>query len=268
MTHSLLVVEGAHDASFFGHLLKAKGYQQAITLSALPDFWEPLIPRRYPTGPEGRLDRVIHFPDVYFLSNDDTVGIQVAGGETRLIESMRVSLERLGTDSFAGLGIVLDTDHEKKAHERFTDFTRKLEALNDSAATEGVPGFPLSLPTVPGLAAAGAPRVAVHLFPGGDRQGTLETILLECVHGEHPMLTRAAETLIMYVDRKSPSGSQPLKNMRKGSGRAKAHAGIVASLLHPGASLAVSLRDDDWGITGVNSVEAVRAASAFLAEIV
>ena len=266
MTHSLLVVEGAHDASFFGLLLRAKGYQRSVILPDVPDFWKPLIPRRYPVDPEGRLDRVIRLPDVYCLSGDDTVGIQVAGGENRLVASLTTALERLGIENFAGVGIVLDTDHEKTARERFAAFVKQLEALNESAVAEGVSGFPLLLPAVAGRAAAGVPRVGVHLFPDNNRQGTLETILLECVRDEHPLLTRAAGTLVMYADRKSPSVSPPLRRMRRASGRAKAQAGILANLLHPGASLAVSLHDDNWGITGVNSA-AVRAASDFLAEI-
>src|SRR5208283_2158909 len=100
MTHSLLVVEGAHDASFFGHLARARGYSQVRVLSGMPDFWLPMIPRRYPLEPGENLDRVIRFPDVHVGPDNNTLGIIVAGGKDRIPSSLRIPLERLGTDSF------------------------------------------------------------------------------------------------------------------------------------------------------------------------
>ena len=173
MAHTVLVVEGAHDASFFGQLIRARGYKRAGTLSDVPEFWMPLIPRRYPTDPAGRLDRVIQFPEIHVSNDGDTLGIIVAGGEERLIEGLRTPLEQLGP-SFAGIGMALDTD-QYDPHVRLgsTCSSQDLVNSNADASAEGTPGFPLELPREPGVAVAGPPKLGVYLFPDNMRQGTL-----------------------------------------------------------------------------------------------
>ena len=195
MAHAVLVVEGAHDASFFGQLIRARGYKRAGTLSDVPEFWMPLIPRRYPTDPAGRLDRVIQFPEIHVSNDGDTLGIIVAGGEERLIEGLRTPLEQLGPSSFAGIGMALDTDQLSSCAARFDMLVSRFSQLNADASAEGTPGFPLELPREPGVAVAGPPKLGVYLFPDNMRQGTLETVLLECLNTEQSQIARAANLL-------------------------------------------------------------------------
>ena len=179
MTHALLIVEGAHDASFFGHLARMRGYRAVRTMSEMPEFWRPLIPTRYPVDDAGNLDRVIPFPEVHTDPGSNTLGVIVAGGDSRLVEGLRIPLERLGTGSFTGIGIALDTDLAYSARERFDSIVAKLVALNRDAVGEGVPGFPLPLPTSPGPVKRGSREIGIHQFPDNVRQGSLETVLLE-----------------------------------------------------------------------------------------
>lgn len=204
-----------------------------------------MIPRRYPIEGE-RLDRVIHIPDIHVAPNGDTFGIVVAGGQDRLVGTLRIPLERLGANAFSGIGIVLDADNTATVGERFETFVEKLKVMNLDATSDGVPGFPLPLPTAPGIVTVGPPRMGVHIFPDNVRLGTLETILLECAASDHAILTRSAKLLVDYVDRKLPAGTSSLRRLRSASGRLKAHAGIVANVLQPGASLAVSIQTGGW----------------------
>jgi hypothetical protein len=267
MTHSLLVVEGAHDASFFGVLARARGYSQVRALSGVPDFWLPMIPRRYPLEPGENLDRVIRFPEVYVGPDSNTLGVIVAGGQDRIPSSLRIPLERLGTDSFSGIGIVLDTDHDLTVQGRFNAFLAKLFELNRDAEAEGVSGFPLSLPAAPGIVGTGTPRIGIHLFPDNGRQGLLETVLLECAAAEHPLLERSTSVLVRYIDRKTPPGAKSLQRLRSASGRAKAQAGMIANIMQPGASLAVSIQTGGWLDGSAETTPGVLAADRFLASV-
>ncbi len=267
MTHSILIVEGSHDASFFGHLVRARGYHFARTLSEVPAFWLPMIPRRYPAEPGDHLDRVIRFPEVYADPGGNTLGIISAGGQDRLVTSLRIPLEMLRADSFSGVGMVLDTDHGVPARDRFDALVTQLIALNSDAVAEGVSGFPLPLPVAPGTVAEGTPRMGIHLFPDNARPGSLETVLLECAAAEQPLLERSTGMLVRYVDQRMPSGVTSLVRLRSGSGRVKAQAGMIANLLQPGASLAVSIQRGGWLVGSAMATPCVVAAEQFLASI-
>ncbi|HWZ44579.1 MAG TPA: hypothetical protein VNW97_13975 [Candidatus Saccharimonadales bacterium] len=64
MAYFLLVVEGVHDAAFFGLLLKQRQFSKVAFLSGIDAYWQKLIPTKFPANPQGRLDHVVSFPDI------------------------------------------------------------------------------------------------------------------------------------------------------------------------------------------------------------
>lgn len=264
MASSLLVVEGAHDASFFGQLLAAKGYRQTRRLSDVPEHWRPLIPVRYPVDPDGRLDRVIRFPDIHVGAGGHDCGIVVAGGDSLLIDGLRTALEQLGTERFAGIGIVMDVDHDIDATTRFDRCVGQLAQLNQEAQADGTPGFPLPLPATPGLLTSEAPAIGIYLLPDNLRQGTLETLLLECAALEHPFLEAATAGLVGELAQQAEAHRRSLKALAGPSRRAKAQAGMIANVLQPGDSLAVAVQRGGWLGTGALTVPGVVLADRFL----
>ena len=188
------------------------------------------------------------FPEIYsHPERGDTFGVEVASGDGALLDTLRTALDNNEAATFASLSLVLDTDLQTEA-ERFAAFRSKIDAWNAQGLKDERPGFPLAFPDHPNAVVAGAPRVGIYLLPGDGEQGTLETILLACAAHRHPDLHARALALITQTDESFPTDADPdpLKALRRGSGRAKAHCGVIGNVFKPGASLSVSLRETAW----------------------
>lgn len=265
MASTLIVVEGAHDASFFGYLIQGLGYQKARTLDQLPEWWRRLIPRTYPVTAKGTLDRVIRIPDVYTDSRGNDLGIVNAGGDTGVAGNLQETLKLLDVARFVAIGLAIDADHQITARQRFDDLITQLTAMNDEGQREHATGFPIPLPDQPGVIAPGPPRLGIFILPDNARAGTLETVLLEAAARDHPVIHRGARILVNYL------ATRPLipTGLTGNPGRhAKAMAGTVANVLVPGASLAVALHTGGWFGDGATDVPAMKTAQAFLRELV
>ena len=76
MKHSLVIVEGVHDAAFIGHLLRASGFKAVEDIAKVPDIWRDLIPKIFPDG--DKLQHVVSYPDIY---------ISITKEKTKLLQS-------------------------------------------------------------------------------------------------------------------------------------------------------------------------------------
>lgn len=267
MANHLLIVEGAHDAAFFGRLLAARGFQEAKTKGQVPDFWQPTIPNQFPLRPNGQLDRVMPFPEIHVhAGRGDVVGIEVAEGDGAVLRALRSFLDQFQTSDFASLSLVLDTDLDFTEAQRFAAFRALTDPWNAKGVADDRPGFPLAFPEIQNTVVAGPPRLGVYLLPGEGAQGSLETILLECAQALHPELHRRAAALVAATDQGYPTdvNPDPLRALRRGSGRAKAQCGVIGNVFKPGASLAVSLRETAWLPAVEADIPALAQAAAFL----
>ena len=247
MRSHLIVVEGAHDAAVFGKLLRRLNYSSVQRLADVPPFWEPLIPTKYPVDPGGRLDRIIVFPDIYISADElTTVALSVAGSDTNLFPTLRAAIEIKKVADFATLTVVADTDFAVTEEVRFQSLVQRLITLNAEAAAEGQQGFPLSIPPKAGQLSGGSPKVGIHLWPGNGQQGTLEEVLLECAQAAYPVLRAEADAYGIQVNAKHPPGAPQIAAFRTQSGQLKSICGSIATVLKPGASLAVSIRQSEW----------------------
>lgn len=269
MPRHLIVVEGAHDAALFGRLLAARGYVQVNKLEAVPPFWEPSIPRKYPVTKDLRLDRVISFPEIHCRNDGSEVGLAVANGESELLRTLRSLLDIVEAPEFASIAVVLDTDWVHTEAERFAEFLQSTTEWNSKAVADGRPGFPLTFPTQVNSVSAGPLRVGVYQFPGGGVGGALEDVLLACAEHSHPILREAADVLVTQAHAAYPADAEPdpLKASRKQSGASKAQCGIIANVLQPGHSLAVSLRKTPWLPASETAVPQVASVAHFLDEL-
>lgn len=248
MPRHLIVVEGAHDAALFGRLLAARDYREVRNLNQLPPFWRPSIPRKYPATEDLRLDRVISFPELHCHEDGSEVGVAVANGESELLRTLRTLLDIVEATEFASIAVVLDTDWAQGEAARFADFLQLTNVWNADAVADGRPGFPLVFPQHANSVTEGSPKIGVYQFPGGGVGGALEDVLLACAQHSHPMLRQAASDLVSLAHAAYPATAlpDPLKASRKQSGSAKAQCGIIANVLQPGHSLAVSVRRTPW----------------------
>ncbi len=266
MAHHVLVVEGAHDAAFFGRLLASRGFVTVANLTEVPEFWSDFIPTKYPVRRDLTLERVINFPEVHLRpGQEDTFGVIVANGDGGLLEALRATLDVRDATDFATVSVVLDTDWQETEGDRFTAFINMTQAWNEAGVRDGRPGFPLAFPAGPGQINQGGPCVGVYLFPGNGAQGALEDILLSCAEHHFPTLHHQAQAFLDATHAAYPAGAvDPFKRSRKVSGSAKARCGIIANTLRPGSSLAVSIRDAGWLPLNENAIPVVTSAANFL----
>lgn len=252
MKYHLAVVEGPHDASFFGVLLRELGFDKIEAVAAVDPFWGGLIPRMFPTG--NRLEHVVRYPDMYTRSGADprSVAVSVAGGDSRLLSELRAALEILDVTSMSGVCIVADADDQNAPH-RFAQLLGGLTALNTShgpggkeGGAAGVPGFPLALPGAAGHIAAGIPKVGIYVLPDNAQPGTLDNILVACAESSLPSLHGPAIALVEAVNSNGTAGDPVLKPLRKPSGPLKATAGIIGNLLYPGSATSASVERGPW----------------------
>lgn len=273
MKQSVLIVEGPHDAAFFGHLVQRIGYLLIENMNDIPEQWKSFFPKnpmklnkeiKNKTENNDKLQRVNSFPDIYKSDAGDLFIIIVSHGDGNIIGNLDVCIEYITKRKITAIGIVIDADKEKTAAERFELYKKKLRKLNSKRIKEGVPDYPLPLPERIGEVLAGPPKIGIHVFPDNADPGALETVLLECAQSNAPHLHDCAANTVKHVADNHPD-SVELEEFRKPMGPEKATAGIIANLLYPGTSLAVSLNKSDVWLRGdVLNHPAVQQADAFL----
>jgi hypothetical protein len=264
MAGTLLIVEGAHDAAFFGSLLKKKCFENITTISRIKErdpsgAWSSLIPTKYPFK-EDLLDRISPVPDYYFHSNGRICCVVKSDGIEKIKEKLISSVRSIGLDAISGIGLVVDADKDS-AGKRFIQYCDELASINTEMKEDE--NFPLPLPQHIGQVFAGPPKIGIHVFPNNAAPGALETVLLECARTNAPDLHDCADNAVKKIIKANPKG-RDFKKLRKPMGSEKATAGIIANLLYPGASLASSLKSDVWLRGDALNHPAVQQADAFL----
>jgi hypothetical protein len=243
MDYYLFVVEGTHDATFFGRLLQERGFQKLTKMGQVNLFWHRCIPKIFPVDGD-KLEHVLTYPHFYGR-DDSSVAIAISNGDSKLMSELRTSLDMVNVRQLRGIAVAIDAD-DKTAAERFKYLIRQLTKVNEKSVADNVAGMPLTLPSRPGEIAEGTPRVGVYVFPDNSSIGTLETLLLECAATSYKSLQGPAETFIADLDRSLPAASVELSLLRKGSGRQKAAAGIIGNLVMPGSHLSVAVDRGSW----------------------
>lgn len=250
MPRFLAVVEGPHDASFFGVELRRRGYEKLEEVNAFDPFWRILIPRVFPTGP--RLEHVVRFPDLYrdIANTDRTCAVLVAGGDSRLVSELRATLEAVDGSGVSGICILADAD-DRPAQHRHDQLCEGLAALNRSHAPggseggrAGVSGFPLPIPSL-GSIADGTPKLGIFVLPNKEEPGTLDALLLECAQTSFAGIFGLTQGFVMAANEAVQSDDR-FKALRKPAGKAKAAAGVIGNVLFPGSALSAAIERGKW----------------------
>lgn len=248
-----LVVEGPHDVEFCYRLLSVAGLSRVRFLKDLDKDLEELVPRSFPHG--GDLQKRVPVP--LFLQNEQcAIAIHSAVGDSRLVATLEETLATLDASAFTGLGIMLDSDSDKSASERYA-------TLHQSVQQE----LGLRMPEKAGTVSAGPTRLGAFVLPDNLNKGTLEDLLLESAALQYPALLSAAAG---YVDAARNTGLIPAghqDDIRKPAGRNKAVIGAMASLFKPGKAVQTSIQDNDWLRGAALSLPSILAVQQFLAEL-
>lgn len=238
----MFVAEGAHDVSFLGKLLVRNGFIKIENFNMIPPEWMTLYPKKFPWDGE-TIQRVARFPDL-FHNNQIVVGLLNSGGDSKLIGSLRTALDAIGPRNVELVLVFADADMAP-AENRFRSLQIELAALNAQATLEGVPEFPIVVPSKIGKIDGANPAIGVFVFPNNYSMGSLEDVLYACATQTHPEVAEKAQDLVTQLDKDLAEKHQSLKNLRAGLGKAKAKMGIVANILKPGTSLAVAVEQQN-----------------------
>jgi hypothetical protein len=269
MRYFLLVVEGAHDAAFFGLLLTQRHLRKVKFRSNVDPYWERLIPTQFPSNPKGKLDHVVRFPDIYTAGPEDgdiSVAIVVAESDSKLVSELRAALEILDITQLRASAVVSDADN-MGVNARVQQLLAELNQVNAEAVRDSVRGFPLTLPAAPGFA-NGAPRIGIHVLPDNNHAGTLETVLLDCAVTSYSSYRQPAIDFVEEIATSAPANLPELAPLRRGAGREKAAAGAIGNLLFPAASLAVAIERGNWLQPVLGTESGLIAARSFLDSLV
>lgn len=261
MRNFVFVAEGSHDVSFLGELLVRNGFDKIKDFNLIPPEWMILYPKKFPWDGE-TIQRVARFPDL-FSNNQIVVGLLNSGGDSKLIASLRTALDAIGPRNIELVLIFADADMAP-AETRFTSLQTGLTDLNAKAVHEGVPEFPITVPSKIGTIDGANPAIGVFVFPDNSSMGSLEDVLYACATQTHPEVAEKAQDLVTQLDKDLAAKHQSLKNLRAGLGKAKAKMGIVANILKPGISLAVAVEQQSIIPTADQAPDLVKDINDFL----
>ncbi|MBR0555476.1 hypothetical protein J5J10_07260 [Ciceribacter sp. L1K23] len=244
MGHSLLAVEGVHDAAFFGLLLAEQGLKKVAKVSDVPSVWQKLIPSNFPVN--DRLDHVVHYPDIYQHpeKSDTSVAIVVGRGQTLIKDELIDAVGILKLEMIEKIAICIDADLD--ANGAFSEINNIFNEVNEWALQQGVLKKALVIPDKAGEFSTGKLSLGGFVLPNNLAEGALETLLIELANERFGEISKRSSVFIREVDEAHDSSDKLMKRFRKGGNRLKTHTAIVSSFLRPGSNLAVSIEQCDW----------------------
>jgi len=165
------------------------------------------------------------------LYNDSISILLFEGGGSNLIKHVKATLDATGLhNELAAFAVFVDADNE--------DLRTKVKRYRD-----GFVGYFPDFPDSPGKIAIGdpGPSAGIFVFPNNRDAGVVEDLVLECGGIVYPSIVDHATSYVnnFEVNLKGSIEWEPF-------GRQKAIIASVASLLKPGKSNLVTLKDNDW----------------------
>lgn len=254
--YGYLVVEGPHDVEFVYRLLRPFGLSRVRMEADLDGFLKPLVPHSYP--PDGDLQKRMATP-LFLQNTTHAVAVHSAIGDSRLVNTLEESKTRINLDSdfnlMTGVGIILDTDHEITAINRYTAIKAEMHAK----------GF--VLPGSPGDVIAGPPRFGAFVLPDNNSVGNLEDLLIECAQATYPNVLTSARSHVEAARNDATLEHGDGEDLSKTPVHNKAIVGAIASVLRPGKAIQTSIQDNKWFRDGNLNIVRVKAVQDFLVNL-
>ncbi|MDJ0580036.1 DUF3226 domain-containing protein [Crocosphaera sp.] len=226
--YALIGVEGNHDQVFVAKVLKELFNFQEFNGDELEleKFWKKFVPTYPPKN--GKLYKRLDMPSILF--NDKlSVGIYVGEG-ANLIKNLTLKLSDIDIDNLSVFAIVADAD-ENSPQEVVQSYYDRLK--------EYFPNFPLN----PGEIVNNTPRLGIYILPNNSNQGVLETLLFQCGEVAYPDYIKRANN---YIDQFTEEERKKLKLKWKPFDKQKAIIATIVSVLKPGKTNTVSIKDNKW----------------------
>jgi len=232
LKYALLATEGPHDQAVIGRLLELLGLKKFNgKLEALDPFWEKFIPD-YPR--KGNLYARMNMPSL-FTSQTYSVAVYHQEGKDNLLENLFATVVNYesGIQSFHAFGLIVDADN-KEPGKVAKEYVRKLKEY----AKEFEVNFPF-ISDAPGIVTEGTPRTGIYVLPDNEKQGVLDSILVNCASVVYPDHKDGAEQFLSGLKTTHKSHWKPFDDQ-------KAVVASIVSVLKPGMANTPSIAQDRW----------------------
>lgn len=253
MPASYIVCEGPHDAALLGRIVESASFvlQKKRRLIA-PSPFVRLASGAIPDALFGR-DPLPNF----WLKNDHWVAIHPVGGDGEIPKALaRITAQ--ATSAIDAIGAFIDADLVAPA-SRVTDLQAAVIAIN------ATPGFTFT--GGPGqVVTTGSLRTGVYVMPDNASAGSVERVLDACAQSSYADLHQHAGSFLATINRGLLT-SKEQKEHSKGSNPAKAHLGVISSVLRPGSALQNTIRDDRWIDATTMTLPLVNQLRTFLRDL-
>ncbi|WP_414564493.1 MULTISPECIES: DUF3226 domain-containing protein [unclassified Anabaena] len=247
LKYALIGVEGPHDLAFVGKILKLLKFKEFDGKEHnLDSFWakfKPIYPKK-----GGNLYERLDMPSIFFT---DTLSVAVyAGGGSNLAPRLLAILANHPPyqKEIIAFGIIADAD-KYSPNNIAEEYSQKFKVY-----------FP-GLPTVGGNVDTSYLRTGIYVLPDNSQQGVLENILCSCRNYAYPLHMEKAASYLADFDAEHKLGWQPFDDK-------KALIATVVSILKPGKTNTVSIKDNDWiSHNTQNNVPALENFVAFIKKL-
>ncbi|MGL5312338.1 MAG: DUF3226 domain-containing protein [Peptostreptococcaceae bacterium] len=232
MKNYMFFVEGVHDASCVGKVLKLNGFEECRFISDLPKIWQDRVPKSYPFE-IGKLERFTPIPD-YYVYNDIFVVIVVSNGEQNIIKEVDLYLSNMNKkelNQINGIGMIFDAD-QVTPNEKIKNLLKSIDKKEYCFRSDDF---------MRGIIRLRGENLKLHyyFFPDNHSSGTLEDLLLEGADIVYSDLLINVDKYICKVDER-------YKENWSISSENKARVGCIANIFRPASANQISIMRDDW----------------------
>jgi len=251
--YGYLVVEGPHDVEFVYRLLRPFQLERIKMVDDVDDLFRDLVPSSFPH--EGDLQKRVPVP-LFLRSTSHIIAVHSAGGDSRLAATIEETMSlRLKPEVLTGIGILLDSDKEIPASERYRGIRTSMETIR------------FRLPEQSGEIAPGNPKLGAFVLPDNSSIGNLEDLLLECAVSAYPELLESARKHVDVAVAQAGRLAKDGEDLSKTPYRNKAIVGAIASVLRPGKAIQNSIQDNQWLKGERLQFGRIKAVQNFLADL-
>lgn len=250
--YGYLVVEGPHDVEFAYRLLAPLGLKRVKKDSDLDAYFADLVPRSFPHG--GDLQKRVPVP-LFLQSQTHAIAIHSAVGDNRLTATIEENAVIINYEELTGIGILLDTDWEIPAEQRY-------KSLSEQMATLGY-----RFPELAGRVSSDAPKLGAFVLPDNSSKGNLEDLLIECAETAFPSLLNSARTHVENARQDPSFNDENREDLNLTPNFNKAVIGAIATTLRPGRAVQTSIQDNIWLREANLQLPRIKAVQEFLIEL-
>jgi hypothetical protein len=246
LKYCILGVEGPHDQAFIGKLLEQQRMSKFNDQRYPVDpFWAKFIPK-YPIN--GRLYIRLDMPSIFSSPTHSVAIYQGEGNNLCKNLKLRIKEHDPYMKDIHAFGLVLDAD-TAPPQQKVTTYANELQEFYPSLVGE------------PGKIVVGKPRTGIYVLPNNNKQGTLDSILVDCATVSYPDHKVGAIQFLDGLDNAHKSRWRPFDYE-------KAMVATIVSVLKPGAANTSSIAQDQWICERtVNGVAEVALLGEFLKDL-